>query len=112
IAPQEDFPAIEDMVRRLDEAAVDRSLQVRMVALEKMPAAQMATMLTNVYSQIATGEVRVVDRLPRPRERRTLNTTPISITRSNSPASLTNETGTGAAALPATNRPSAALFFP
>jgi len=112
IAPQEDFPAIEEMVRRLDEAAVDRSLQVRMVALEKMPAAQMAAMLTNVYSQIATGEVRVVDRLPRPRERRTLNTTPISITRSNSPASLTNETGTGAAALPATNRPSAALFFP
>ncbi len=113
IAPAADFPAIEEMIRRLDEAAIDRSLQVRMVALEKMPAAQMAAMLTNVYSQIATGEVRLVDRLPpRPKEKSLLKMTPISITHSNSAASLTNETEAGTAALPATNRPSAALFFP
>jgi type II secretion system protein D len=112
IAPQEDFPAIEEMIRRMDEAAVDRSLQVRMVALEKIPAAQMAAMLTNVYSQIALGEVRLVDRLPRPKEKSVLMKTPISMTRSNSPASLTNETKAGAAALPATSQPAAALFFP
>jgi type II secretory pathway component GspD/PulD (secretin) len=113
IAPREDFPAIEEMIRSLDEAAVDRSLQVRMVALERIPAAQMAAMLTNVYSQMSTGEVRLVDRLPpRPKERSAILKTPISIGRSNSPASLTNETRAGAAAWPATNRPSAALFFP
>jgi len=112
IAPQEDFPAIEEMIRRLDEAAVDRSLQVRMVALERIPAAQMAAMLTNVYSQIASGEVRLVDRLPRPKEKSVLRMTPISITRSNAPPALTNETRAGAAALPATHQPSAAFFFP
>jgi type II secretory pathway component GspD/PulD (secretin) len=113
IAPQEDFPAIEEMIRRMDEAAIDRSLQVRMVPLARMPAAQMAAMLTNVYSQIASGEVRLVDRLPpRSRERSQLRATPISMSRSNSPASLTNQTKAAAAALPSTNQHSAALFFP
>jgi type II secretion system protein D len=111
IAPQEDFPAIEEMIRRMDEAAIDRSIQVRMVALSKMPAAQMAAMLTNVYSQIGSGQVRLVDRLPpHAKERNAIRTTPISMTRSNSSPSLTNQTA--AAALPSTNRPPAALFFP
>ncbi len=111
IAPQEDFPAIEEMIRRMDEAAIDRSIQVRMVALSKMPAAQMAAMLTNVYSQIGSGQVRLVDRLPpHAKERNAIRTTPISMTRSNSSPALTNQTA--AAALPSTNRPPAALFFP
>jgi len=113
IAPQADFPAIEEIIQRMDEAAVDRSLQVRMVALEKMPAAQMAAMLTNVYSQIALGQVRLVDRLPpRAKEKSALRGTPISISHSNAPASATNETKPGAAPLTATNQHPAALFFP
>ncbi len=113
IAPQEDFPTIEEMIRRYDEAAVDRTLQVRMVALDKVPAAQMAAMLTNVYSQLATGEIRLVDRLPpRPKDKTVLRMAPISITRSNAPASLTNDTRAAMEALSAANPPSAAPFFP
>ena len=80
IARPQDFPQIEDQIRRLDEAAVDNSLQVRMVAIEKMPAAQMAAMLTNIYAQMSAGDVRIVERLP-PRPKETNGFQVISISR-------------------------------
>ena len=69
VAKRKDMPEVEELVRRLDAAAVDTSLQVRMIALDKVPAAQMATMLRNVYAQMYAGEVKVVDKLPaRPKD--------------------------------------------
>ena len=85
VARPQDFPKIEDQIRRLDQAAVDNSLQVRMVAIEKMPAAQMAAMLTNIYSQMSAGDVRIVERLPpRTRETNTLQAIPITTSATNS----------------------------
>jgi len=112
IAPTKDFADIDDLIRRLDAAALDHSLQVRMVALDKIPASQMAAMLTNIYSQMSAGQVRVVDKLPlQPKQPAVLKSTPISLVPTNSPPELT-ETTTNTLSLTSTNEPAGALFFP
>jgi type II secretion system protein D len=64
VAKPADLLEIEDVIRQLDEMARDTSLQVRMIPLTDIPAARMAAMLTNLYSQLNEGQIRLVDRLP------------------------------------------------
>jgi len=85
VARPQDFAQIEEQIRRLDAAALDLSIQVRMVAIDKMPAAQMAAMLTNIYSQMTAGDVRIVELLPpRTPDTNGIQVTPIFRPRSNS----------------------------
>lgn len=66
VARKSDLPEIEDLIKRLDEAALTTSLQVRLVPLDKVPAPQMAEMLQNIYSQMSRAHVQVVEKLPPP----------------------------------------------
>ena len=106
LARPQDFPEIEATIRRMDEAAMDNSLQVRLVVVEKITATQMATMLTNIYPQMSASQLKVVDKLPsRPRETNTLRAIPLTT----SPGTQTNLTPIA----PATsNQESNAFFFP
>lgn len=69
VAKPADLLEIESVVLKLDEAARDTSLQVRMIPLTDIPVERMAAMLTNLYSQLNEGQVRLVDRLPSPMPR-------------------------------------------
>ena len=66
VARTADLAEITEVVRKLDAAARDTSVQVRMVALSQIPAERMAAMLTNIYSQVRDGQIRIVDHLPPP----------------------------------------------
>lgn len=66
IARAADLVVIQDVVRKLDAVAQDTSVQVRMIPLSQVPVDRMAAMLTNIYSQVRRGDLRVVDRLPAP----------------------------------------------
>lgn len=66
VAKPADLLEIEGVILKLDEAARDTSLQVRMIPLAETPVERMATMLTNLYSQLNQGQIRLVDRLPTP----------------------------------------------
>jgi len=64
MAKREDMAEIENMIKRLDAAALDTSIQVRMETLDKVPAEQMARMLLNLYPQMYQRQIKVVDKLP------------------------------------------------
>jgi hypothetical protein len=66
VARPADLLDIENVILKLDETARDTSLQVRMIPLRDIPVERMATMLTNLYSQLNEGQLRLVDRLPKP----------------------------------------------
>lgn len=59
IARDVDLKEIEPMIAKLDEAAKDNSLQVRVLPLSSMPAEKMAAMLVKVYGEMTEGEVRL-----------------------------------------------------
>jgi type II secretory pathway component GspD/PulD (secretin) len=66
IATTADLALIEPVLQKIDAAAKDSSLQVRMIPLSQVPADRMASMLTNIYAQVREGRIRVVDRLATP----------------------------------------------
>ncbi|MBM3880364.1 MAG: hypothetical protein FJ387_11715 [Verrucomicrobia bacterium] len=63
VAKPVDLVEIEAIIQRLDATARDTSLVVRMIPLTQMPVDRLAGMLTNIYSQLSQGEIRLVDRL-------------------------------------------------
>ena len=67
IARRGDIPQIQDLVNRLDEQSKDGSIQVRLRPLERVAADQMARMLQNIYPQMASATLRVVDRVDMPK---------------------------------------------
>src|SRR4029453_99813 len=75
IAKRADIAQIQDLIARLDETAKDTSLQVRLRPLDRVAAEQMARMLQNIYPQMASGLIRVVDKVQPPKTDST-NATP------------------------------------
>ncbi len=86
IARRSDIPQVEDLIQQFDMGGEDTELQVRLLTLSRIPADKMITMLTNIYPQMHTGRIRVVERLQ-----------PVG-------AAGTNQASTNAAAPVATNR--------
>ncbi len=66
VAKPADLLEIESVIQKLDATARDTSLQVRLIPLTEIPVARMATMLTNLYAQLHEGQIRMLERLPRP----------------------------------------------
>jgi type II secretory pathway component GspD/PulD (secretin) len=64
IGKDADVKAMEPIITKLDEAAKDTSLQVRVIPLSRMRAEKMATLLQRVYGQVTGGDVDVTDKLP------------------------------------------------
>ena len=63
IAKRADMPQIKDLIEQFDQGIVQSDLQVRMVSLARIPVEEMARMLTNIYPQMHSGRLRIVDRL-------------------------------------------------
>lgn len=66
VANPADLVVIEDVINRLDTLGEDNTVQVRLVTLGSIPAEKMTALLTNIYPQMSTGRLHVVDRLPTP----------------------------------------------
>ncbi len=64
VARKSDLVEIEALVEKLDAAALDTTVQVRLVPMGKMSAAEMAVLLTNIYPQVSSGQMEIVDKLP------------------------------------------------
>ena len=62
IARRGDLAQIQDLINRLDDSSKDTSMQVRLRPLERVAAEQMAKMLQNIYPQMGSGQVRVVEK--------------------------------------------------
>ena len=109
VAKRRDMAEIEETLKRLDEAAIDSRLQVRLVALDKIPAEQMARLLQNIYPQMVHGQLKLVDRLPvRSADENVLRSFPAPGSVTNQPA-RTDEDG---ATLTTTNQPTATTASP
>ncbi len=66
VARKSDLVEIGLLVEKLDAAALDTTVQVRLVPMGKMSAAEMAVLLTNIYPQMSSGQMEIVDKLPGP----------------------------------------------
>ncbi|HAM70471.1 MAG TPA: hypothetical protein DCM86_02380, partial [Verrucomicrobiales bacterium] len=67
IARRGDIAQVQDLITRLDDTAKDSNLQVRLRPLDRVAAEQMATMLQNIYPQMANGTLRVVEKIVPPK---------------------------------------------
>ncbi|HET6406929.1 MAG TPA: secretin N-terminal domain-containing protein, partial [Chthoniobacteraceae bacterium] len=63
IGSKADIAEAESVISDLDQVSREQSIQVRMLVIENLPAAQVAKMLQSLYSQMSTTEVQVVERL-------------------------------------------------
>jgi len=96
MARRADMAEIENLVQRLDSAALDTSTQIRMETLDKVPAEQIARMLLNLYPQMYQRQIKVVDKLPtRPGDTLQERTAPPDSTNA-PPAKTTSPDATGA----------------
>jgi type II secretion system protein D len=66
IGSKADIAEIERVVAELDQVSREESIQVRMLVIDNLPAAQIAKMLQSLYSQMSQVEIQVVDRLQPP----------------------------------------------
>ncbi len=66
VAKDADLKTIEEIVSKVDAAAEDNSIQVRVFPARSMKAAKLAQALKNLYEQTADTDVIVTDRIPRP----------------------------------------------
>ncbi|RME93287.1 MAG: hypothetical protein D6766_08460, partial [Verrucomicrobia bacterium] len=66
VANPADLVVIEDVINRLDTLSEESTVQVRLVTLGSIPADKMTALLTNIYPQMSSGRLRVVERLPSP----------------------------------------------
>ncbi len=66
IGKRADIIQVQDLISRLDESSRDTSMQVRMRPLDRVPVEQMAQMLQNIYPQMSTGVLRMVDKIQPP----------------------------------------------
>lgn len=68
IAKRGDMAQIQDLINRLDETSKDSNIQVRLRPLDRTTAESMATMLKNIYPQMGSGQIRVVEKIEVPKE--------------------------------------------
>jgi type II secretion system protein D len=66
IASKSDLAEAEAVIAELDQVSREQSIQVRMLVIDNLPAAQVAKMLQSLYSQMSGTEIQVVDRLQPP----------------------------------------------
>ncbi|MFP4104932.1 MAG: secretin N-terminal domain-containing protein [Phycisphaerae bacterium] len=64
IAKEEDLQQMEPIIAKLDKAAKDTSVQVRVVSVSQVRAERMAEIIKRVYSQMSDNKVRILDKLP------------------------------------------------
>lgn len=77
IGKRADIVQIQDLISRLDESSKDTSMQVRLRPLDRVPVDQMARMLQNIYPQMSSGLIHVVEKIqPSPRQEKTDGATP------------------------------------
>ena len=65
IATQEQIAEMNDTITQLDEAAMDNTLQLRVISSEGVPAKDLAEMLTGLYSKLSGVDIRLVEELPK-----------------------------------------------
>ena len=63
IGSKADIAEAEGVISELDQVSREQSIQVRMLVIDNLPAAQVAKMLQSLYSQMSHTEIQVVDRL-------------------------------------------------
>src|SRR5688572_27859115 len=63
IGRRADVAQAQEIITKLDETSKDSSLQVRLRPIDRLPADQMARMLQNIYPQMSTGKLKVVEKL-------------------------------------------------
>ncbi|MDP6891920.1 MAG: secretin N-terminal domain-containing protein [Verrucomicrobiota bacterium] len=64
IATAEQITEIDEVISSLDEAAVDKTLQIRVISSEGVPARDLAETLTGFYSKLSGVTIKLVDELP------------------------------------------------
>ena len=64
IATREQIAEMSETIMQLDEAAIDNTLQVRVISAEGVPATDLAEMLVDLYSKLSGANIRLVDELP------------------------------------------------
>ncbi|HOF18243.1 MAG TPA: secretin N-terminal domain-containing protein, partial [Phycisphaerae bacterium] len=69
IAKDADLKAMETIIAKLDAAARDNNIQVRVIPMSKMSADKMAEVLRRVYGQMTTSKIVITDGQPNPRFR-------------------------------------------
>jgi type II secretion system protein D len=65
---QTDIDFIEDLVEKIDQAEPDDEVLVRVLPLGQIPAADIASLLVNIYAQIAGEKIELRKKLPRRRQ--------------------------------------------
>ncbi|HUS47670.1 MAG TPA: secretin N-terminal domain-containing protein, partial [Phycisphaerae bacterium] len=75
IAKEADLRAMEQIIAKLDEAAKDNNLRVRVIPVTQMKASKLAELLERVYSQMTESKIVLTNKLP-PRERDTTTVQP------------------------------------
>ncbi|MDB6040571.1 MAG: hypothetical protein JWM99_4412, partial [Verrucomicrobiales bacterium] len=66
IAKRGDMKQIQDLISRLDDSSKDSSIQVRLRSIESVGVEQMARMLQNIYPQMSSARLRLVEKVPPP----------------------------------------------
>ena len=64
IATSDQITEIDEMIASLDEAAIDKTLQIRVISSEGVPARDLAETLTGFYSKLSGVNIKLVDELP------------------------------------------------
>ena len=64
IATADQIAEIDEMISNLDEAALDKTLQIRVISSEGVPARDLAETLTGFYSRLSGVTIKLVDQLP------------------------------------------------
>ncbi len=65
IATKDQIIEITDLISNLDEAAVDNTLQIRVISSEGVPARDLAETLTGFYSKLSGVTIKLVEELPK-----------------------------------------------
>jgi type II secretory pathway component GspD/PulD (secretin) len=79
IGRKSDLVQIQDLVSRLDEQGRESSYQVRLRALDRVAAEQMARLLENIYPQTARTPLRIVEKITPPEPGATNNPTDVAV---------------------------------
>ncbi len=87
IARKKDLVEIQNLINQLDASAQDNTIQVRLIPVDRVPAEQMASMLQNIFPQMSSAQLRLVDKLPTP---------PVMPGKTNLPRRLLPNAGTNA----------------
>ena len=64
VAREKDFEEIEEMIHQMDNVARDMTEIVRLIPVSNMSVTQMSKVLLNIYPQVSSAELEMVDELP------------------------------------------------